>query len=273
MIPSKPMAPATPDRTGTGEAYCELRALRTVTNAGLAKYVASLPDDGHVMQLRNGYYRTLLRDESSPWCDGLDTAAHHRRVVDLATKPVPELLTLAEAAELLPIGQHELNRLTRAWSFYPLYGRTPSGQGRVRFLFASQVRLAALDRNPDADPAEREAAFAVWLRQRSLLPPLTPADMVDVDLRPKPSPDPLPLDLTSKPLPKVCIEGLLRAQDNGWLEYSHPADGGYVIEVQLRRTAEPFVRNIPQSRVPPFLLGLADFHGRGAEFAYRAGLG
>lgn len=275
------MAPTSPDRTGVADAYVELRALRTVDDAGLATYVAGVPDEArHSLLLRRGGgYRTLLRDEATPWCDGLDTASRRRRVAELTAEPVPTLLTLAEAAQQLPVGQHELNRLTRANALYPLYGRTPSGQGRVRYLFEPQVKLEALRRRLRVDPddaeleQQRDEALAVWLAQRKLLPPLIHEATVDVDLRPAPSPDPLPLDPSSQPEPKVCIEALRRAAELGWLEYRHPDDTGYVVAFSLNWRPDLFVRHLPQRDVLPFLLGMADFHGRSDEFAYRAGLG
>ena len=275
------MTLATPDRTGIGGAYRELRSIRTIDDVGLATYKAGAPDEGrHVLQLPRGTYRTLLRDESAPWCDGLDVASGHSRVAELAGAAVPKLLTLNEASDHLPISRFELNRLTRAGGLYPLYGRTERGQGRVRYLFASQVHLEALTRQLEGARSrrrnlekQREEALTVWLAQRRLLPPPIHESTVDVDLRPLPSPNPLPLDPSGSPEPRLCIEALLRADEAGWLEYRHPTDTGDAYVVVVHLAGVQVKRRIPQRWLLAWLLGVADGHGRPDLVAFRLGLG
>lgn len=280
------MTAATPHEAAP--AYADLRGLRTVTDEQWVAYLATHPDDRHVvlpLRLGRGWApRTLLRGEAHPWCEGLCWAAGGgdaaRRVVD---EPLPELVALADVPGMIPSVTGRGRTLTRqgvAWNInagnlYTLYGR-----GRhQRWLFAAQVRAEAADRRvqiAERDNAKKRRlaglveqagkARAAWLEVRKLLPPPTRPAAAEVDLRPKPSPDPLPID-PRLPAVTMRVNALMIARDAGWLEYLHPDGDVYVV-----RIGGALVR-VRAEVVLPWVLGVADWYGRADLIAYRADLG
>ncbi len=289
-------------------AYADLRALRTVGEAGWAAYLATNPaDDRHVVMIpfRPGQApRTLWRGEAFDWCDGLCVAAGGGdRVARLADEEVPELVRVADAARMIPAasgrGGPWLSPQGVAWNvnagnLYALYGRY-----RDRWLFEAQVRSEALDRrvraaertvqaaarageDADARAAQRdlgrlmkaaETAQREWLQIRRLLPPPSRPSAAEVSLRPKPSPDPLPIDPALHGVTQR-VAALMVADGQGWIEYRHPtADStGYVVRVDDGAGGR-VERTLSHEAVLPWLLGVADWYGRADLVAYRPDLG
>lgn len=287
------------DPTGATDAIVELFALRAVDDLSLAQYVAGEPAEArHTMRLLRPAgtvrYRTLLRGEPTGWCDGLACAAGHPDLVpSIGQWPMPRVLTFAEAAELLPsLADPEASLSTygvanAAQKLYPLYANNLSARGRQRYLFELDVKAEAAERRLAARRAERRPAEMVrrsaerargeWLALRRLLPPPIREHMVEVDLTtPTPGRRRLVLDPEVLSVAALCLDGLAIAEREGWLAYCWPGPGGrsHVVQVPVQdgdgvRWVE---RQLPQERVLPWLLGVADWHGRPDLVAYRPGL-
>lgn len=300
-------APAAPPHEAA-PAYADLRALRTVNDAGWAAYLATNPtDDRHVVMMvgRGVAPRTLLRGEAFAWCDGLCAAAGGGdRVARVAAEPVPELVKVSDVGRMIPAsdgrggrGGPWLSRQGVAWNvnagnLYCLYGR-----GKSKWLFMAQVKSEALERRVrTAERATRDAARAgevagaraaqrelaalmrqaddaqaAWLEVRRLLPPPSRPSAAEVALRPKPSPNPLPISESKSGVTRR-VDALMIAHEQGWLEYLHPSvdNTRYAVRVGTGRRAR---REIPYDAVLPWVLGVADWHGRADLVAYRPDLG
>ncbi len=86
-------------------AWARLRALKVVGDEGWARVVAlDLAEGRHVLVVGKTHFRTLLTSEVFWWAAGAgDGQGDHRDLVTAVTsEPVPELLTLAEAAARIP---------------------------------------------------------------------------------------------------------------------------------------------------------------------------
>lgn len=146
--------------------YMELRALRVFHDEGLGDYVAGdLSARIHVVNLPTSRYRTLIKGEAFWWVLGFaDAVGHGAEITALQNEELPELLSVHEAARLIPTtdrwGGAKNAHMTAdgithnitAGRLYPLYGPY-----RVRWLFADQVRSeAAARRAGAAQAAERQ---------------------------------------------------------------------------------------------------------------------
>lgn len=287
------MNPSQINSTGVADAVLELFAMRAVEDLDLAEYVAGEPAEArHTLLTNSGAYRVLLRGEPAAWCDGLASAAGYPQLIpDLAARPVPKVLTLAQAAQLLPsladpdAALSTYGAKNAAQTLYPLYAANLLSRGRQRYLFelevravAAERRLTVAERGTERRPRARlskaaAAAREEWLALRRQLPTPIREHMAEVDLAPAASPDPLPLDPDRLSASALCLDGLTIAHQEGWLVYRHPTGEGRAYAVQLETPDGPVSREIPQERVLPWLLGVADWHGRPELVAYRPGLG
>jgi hypothetical protein len=310
MPPSATAPPSTADLT-MAAVYCELRSLRVAETLRLAQYVAGdLTDRAHVVQLEQDgqrAYRTLVSGESFWWVLGMADAVGYGAAVEaIQEEPLPELLTVDEAAGRLPAadrwGGQKGNRMTpdgityliNNGTLYPFYGA-----GNARHVFAAQVQAEALARaakalHQDAVAANRDAghdrrssprvtrlqdqaaaaaesartAFTQWMQVRTLFPANVRIKDLNVDVTPGPSPHPLPVrgDVAEA---TRRVTALMLGHNMGWFRYLHPEPDGdmYMVEVG------DVTRLIPGEGVLPWVLGIADHHGEADRAAYRAGLG
>lgn len=298
---------AVADRTfapaGTHDAYLHLRALTVVGRwAPLAaadlvggRYVLALDRAWANRRLNAGrawHHRTLLLGEPFWWSAGLTDALDGAggQVLGLIDEPVPELLTLVEAAALLPSvwdrsGTPRADQMTDRGVEYLInsgelvaVGAVPDSPGRVkreRHVFGAQVRALAAARRAEAagrsgvgSEAQRAQAAAesplrAWQELLVLLPPVRAPWRATYEVLPSPS----LLPVTGRG-PKQRQRALLIGEQLGLFRYVHPTDdGGYVLEVA------GVERVLPAHGVLPYVLGAADATGRGALVAWRDGLG
>jgi hypothetical protein len=277
--------------------WAGLRALNVVTaDEGLVGYVASeLAGRIHVLNIApetaRPHYRHLIRWEPAAWARGVADVHGLGAVVESAVaEPVPELLTPAEAAELLPTvnqGRVTNERMTvdgvdynvKTGALYALY--TPT-----RFLFAAQVRFeaarrralaSAIGEDADLDALKHVGSTVVsplekeWMAIRGLLPPAISINALGRDVSPESSVDPLPLarlqSNNRRPMPRRWTEALMLAHQAGWLRFIGPEPDAYVYRVEIRDLSDTARElAVAGEDVLPWLLGVAD--GRDA-----AGLG
>lgn len=272
---------------GTASAFRDLYGLRSVDDLDLARYVAGDPGDArHVMRLARGNKRvtrrTLIRGEAEQWAAGLAAGAGHVDLGDrVANTPVPELVTLAEAADMLGLTERGVDHVIGRGRLYPLYGNTSAGTSQARYLFACQVRAEARSRglaDENLQPRRRrvlelqlEDATAAWQLVRAMLPTPVPIAMAEGDIQPGPSPDPLPLDPRIDPA-TLAVQGLQLAERRGWLTYHYPLAGVYAVTMANLDGAQVDM-TVPAKGLLAWLLGVADFHRRADLVAYRPGLG
>lgn len=269
-----------------GEAWARLRALKVIDDEGWARVVAlDLAEGRHVLALDDGHYRTLLTSEVYWWGVGAgDSQGGHGDLVTVVRdEPVPELLTLAEAARRIPsvsqwgalrddvMTPEGVSYSVQSGDLYAVYGTR-----RLRHVFAAQVDYVAAQRRRRA--LEREGGSlaaaerrvrrtrAAWLEVRRSLPDVQRTAGLAEDVTPRPSPTPLPVVGALEP--KRRTRALMIAHQLGWLTYVQPLpDDRHLIEV------DGLQRELPGPGVLPYVLGFGDARQMGGRVAYREDLG
>lgn len=285
--------------SGPAATWAGLRALYAVTvGEGLVGYVAGdLGPAVHILDVAavgsRSHYRHLIRDEPGWWSVGVaDVMGVGDVVLEAMAEPVPELITPAEAAGLLPAMdrwgkltgkvmsvdgiEHNVTR----GSLYPLYSHTPS---RTLWLFAAQVAAEAARRRnaDDADELARE-----WFAIRSLVPDAIRPEALRYDVSARPSVDPLPLpalkSTNRRPMPTRWTDAMMLADKAGLVRFIGPVeDGSLAYRTEVPGIGRVLVRrDVPGEHVLAWLLGVADGleaagHGEcnADRVAYRAWLG
>jgi hypothetical protein len=262
----------------------QLRALRIVDTEGWARYIAGdLVADRHALQLDNGY-RLLEPGEAWWWSQGIaDGYGYGYLLTDLGEEPAPELLTLGDAAALLPQGQRSGDAMTLRGAEHLI----KSGQlytvhaGRTRYVFRAQVDALAAARIADRHPGDlslRARAVQLqeaWAGVRALYPPAT--RLVDLAEQPVPHPSPDPLPIRDGLQPRRRRAALLAGHDEGWFDFRQPVTTGTGrvtgYTVVIGRGEDAVERLLPPGGVLPWVLGVADYYGQSKLVAYRDGLG
>lgn len=299
---------------GATEAYLGLLALKVADDEGWCRYVATEPTASgrHILEvpgLMKGSrkLRALTRGEAYWWAMGFgDGYGDGQLIADLAREPIPELVPVAQAMDLIP-AVDRWGSMTQPWMslagirhnidtgrFYPIYGVS----GRTQYMFRAQIiaeaasRYAGAARSGAADliaagdsgaaqaqqraaEAERHAdqTAADWQAIRERLPQrISPAQLgLTVTLRPSPDPLPVPSVYRTQASRHV-VRALMIGDQETWFGYRNPAGDSYLVDVTDANDI-PIRRSLPASSVLAWVLGMADYHGRSDLVAYRDGQG
>lgn len=258
--------PAAPPEQLAADVTRPLRALAIASTAGLLDHIGRDPSPYPGRHLISAperwrdWRRVLLGTEPEDYVLGY---ADGRGQFELSfgDLDVPELIEQDEAAQTLGISVHTVIAWARDGKLEVVYF-----PGRFRRFFAAQVFAIA---NHGYGGPSAETFRAEWARIRAHFS-LGNQVKITTDHVP-PAGKPLPFG--TGPDHHRAVDMAIAADRAGWTSYRQP---GEVLsgELMLRFEYPGHARVLPSSRVPAYLLGLADSHGPDAAalIAYRKGL-
>lgn len=262
--PTQPDAASEETRSSVFEHVLGLTCLRTAADQGWLTYGAGEYRGQwvRVSRGRSSWWRYLKRDWVHPWTEGLADQHKAGHLIDaLAAQPLPDLVTLAEAGQLLDVRYDRLRGMVADKQLYPVYAAYMR-----QYLFRAQVELLAREKQGKATVQ----AARRWQTIADRLPPLVRPRDVTGPIRFRPSPNPLPVPAigpASARQGRVCAIG----HEQGWWTYRgavvQPRPAVFTVEV-ADANGGGLVRQLVQSRVLPYGLGASEPHGASALVAF-----